>query len=266
LRQPIALLVVAASLLAFSAGGTTTQAAEQSATAPDTSTTSPQVHEESLTLTTEDAVKLQARLARPEGWQPRAGLAVLCHPHPQYGGTMDDPLIRAVGDALNAAGFATIRFNFRGTGRSGGEYAGGLKEPLDVLAAARYALNELQVGAGRLALVGYSFGAGMAAGALHQLPTPVAYAGIALPVPLKKPEEDWTGLYVAARPVLLVAGARDTLAPPAPLAELAAARSGNTRLEIIGGASHFFDAPAQRQAVAKAVVVFVRQVWNDGGH
>ncbi len=108
---------------------------------------------ESIQLTTSDGRQLSADLATPAG-TPRAGV-VACHPHPAYGGNRFNGMVDALFSALPAAGFVTLRFDFR---VGGGD---GVAERLDVIAALD-ALGE-RVDAG-LALVGYSFGAAVALG------------------------------------------------------------------------------------------------------
>ena len=70
--------------------------------------------------------------------RPRAGV-VLCHPHPQYGGTMRSLVVSALFEALPVAGYSVLRFNFRGVERSTGEYGGGVREPADVRGRTRRA-------------------------------------------------------------------------------------------------------------------------------
>src|ERR1700760_3100739 len=102
-------------------------------------------------------------LAAEVEWRAGAPLAVVCHPHPAFGGRMDTPLVLDLADALAAAGWATLRFNFRGLEGSGGKPTGGQAEHEDVAAAVAWARA---AGAPRVALVGYSFGALMAARAV----------------------------------------------------------------------------------------------------
>src|SRR5215510_7238151 len=82
--------------------------------------------------------------------------AVLCHPHPLYGGEMHNNVVSALADALQQAGVATLRFNFRGVGRSGGEHGGGEAEVEDVKAAVSYLLSRQAVPT--VVVAGYSFG------------------------------------------------------------------------------------------------------------
>ena len=99
--------------------------------------------------------KLEGRLELPEG-SPR-GCAVICHPHPLFGGTFQNTICVRAARALRGHGFATLRFNFRGVGKSEGVHDGEGGEEGDV----RAALDELYAQLGRLPAwaVGYSFGA-----------------------------------------------------------------------------------------------------------
>lgn len=86
--------------------------------------------------------------------------AVLCHPHPQMGGSMHDAVLGAVHDALVAQGVTTLRFNYRGVGASDGSYDNGQGETEDTLAALQWLRANTE--AKRILLAGYSFGGVMA--------------------------------------------------------------------------------------------------------
>ncbi len=94
-----------------------------------------------------------------DGADPEGAIALLCHPHPQYGGTMHDAVLDTAEKALAPAIRASLRFNFRGVGGSDGAFDGGDGEVDDVAAAADYLSSEFP--GARLWLVGYSFGAAM---------------------------------------------------------------------------------------------------------
>lgn len=84
---------------------------------------------------------------------PIKGIAIIAHPHPLYGGDMNNKVVQTLAKAFMAAGYKAIRFNFRGVGKSGGEYANGVGETDDLLAViAQYAPT------GNLCLGGFSFG------------------------------------------------------------------------------------------------------------
>ena len=115
------------------------------------------VEAERLVLETIDGVVLDGEAAVPPA--PWAA-AVVCHPHPLYGGDMRNNVVDALVRALSGAGVATVRFDFRGVGRSGGEHGDGETERLDVVAAID-AVAPL-AGDGPVLLAGYSFGAAVA--------------------------------------------------------------------------------------------------------
>jgi uncharacterized protein len=89
-------------------------------------------------------------------------IAVICHPHPQYGGEMNNNVVQALRDFFCARNVATLRFNFRSVGNSGGQHSDGRYEPLDVDAALAWAAKKAQDKTS-LILAGYSFGAWAAA-------------------------------------------------------------------------------------------------------
>ena len=174
---------------------------------------------------------------------------VLCHPPPEYGGTMDDGIVTGVGGSLQAAGIATLRFNVRGVGLSEGRHGGGIAEVDDVRAALDW-LAEHAPGA-RLALAGYSFGAAMAllAGAVD--PRPEKLAAIALPAAML----DANFLADCRTPTLFVHGDRDQFSPAAQFEALLARCPAETQVVRIPGADHFLYAYAER--VGESVVRFL---------
>ncbi|MCC6074688.1 alpha/beta hydrolase [Pseudomonas sp. GCM10022188] len=89
------------------------------------------------------------------------GLALICHPHPLFAGTMHNKVVSTLQRAARDAGYATLRFNFRGVGQSAGEHAHGEGEIDDAEAAARW-LRERHPGL-PLTLLGFSFGSCVAA-------------------------------------------------------------------------------------------------------
>jgi alpha/beta superfamily hydrolase len=206
----------------------------------------------SLTLATRDGVELEAERATPEATS-RASV-VLCHPHPQYGGTMRSIVISALFDALPAAGFTCLRFNFRGVERSTGTHDEGRGELLDVQAAiddagaARRAEEELL-------LVGWSFGADMTlATADARL---AAWIGIAPPLRFVG---DFDAVAHDARPKLLILGQHDEFRDPASVVEATDAWDA-TEIDVIAGASHFFVGRTDR--VVDATRAFVERVISD---
>jgi alpha/beta superfamily hydrolase len=102
---------------------------------------------------------LEAILETPATGEP-LGAAVVCHPHPQYGGTMHNKVVHTLARSFVRLGYATLRFNFRGTGGSDGEYDKGVGELDDARAALHWVRAEFA--AGPLWLAGFSFGAAIA--------------------------------------------------------------------------------------------------------
>ncbi|MBV8950599.1 MAG: alpha/beta hydrolase, partial [Actinobacteria bacterium] len=160
---------------------------------------------EALTLLTADGVHLEAEIAAAD--EPRA-CAVLCHPHPQYGGTMRSMVTGALFAALPAAGITTLRFNFRGVEGSEGLYDGGNLERLDVEAAidalAPSTLRASVADRVPLVLVGWSFGADMAL----SVRDPRVTAWVAIATPLRF-VHDVAGLEADPRPKFLVLAQHD---------------------------------------------------------
>lgn len=99
-------------------------------------------------------ITLEGQLHLPDTI-PASGI-VVCHPHPQYGGDMQNNVVEALCETAAANGVGALRFNFRGTGRSEGRYDNGIGEQEDVRAALAYLRDVPEVDAARVALAGYS--------------------------------------------------------------------------------------------------------------
>ena len=108
------------------------------------------------------AGRIEALRDQPEG--APVGSAVIAHPHPLFGGTMDNKVVQTLARAFVQCGWTALRFNFRGVGASEGAYDEGRGELQDLLAVAQQLAPE-----GPLALAGFSFGAFVAAQAVQQL-------------------------------------------------------------------------------------------------
>ncbi len=184
-----------------------------------------------LELMTADGVKLEAELSTPPS-STRCGI-VLCHPHPQYGGTMRSIVISALFDALPPLGVACLRFNFRGVEGSEGAHDAGNLERVDAETAVG-ALTDRVSPATPLILAGWSFGADMALSVRD--PRVTAWFAIAPPLVVV---HDVDGLGADPRPKLLALAQHDEYRDPAEITELAE-RWANTDVHVVGGASHFF--------------------------
>ncbi len=175
---------------------------------------------------------------------PRAA-AVVCHPHPEYGGDMDNTVVVAVADALVAAGVAALRFNFGGVGRSEGSYGGGPAEVADVRAAIAVLRRELP--AVPLVVVGYSFGAWVGSQAAADDTDVARMIAVAPPITFF----DWTFAASLPVPLAVVVGDRDQFCPLARLEKLALPMEKT----ILPGADHFFAGSTEN--VAQAVRAFI---------
>ncbi len=176
-----------------------------------------------------DAYQIEGRLSRGSA---RDGV-VITHPHPVYGGTMQNVVVVTIQRAFAGLGFTTLRFNFRGVGSSQGHYEDGIGEQRDVRQALAY-LTDLEIN--HLYLAGYSFGAwvnaqmGCLADALAgmvMVSPPAAFMDFGSPAPLK-----------CLR--LIVTGGRDDMAPVDRIRPLHAKWNPTARFEVIPQADHFY--------------------------
>jgi len=186
---------------------------------------------EARSILTNDGIALEAELATPVDFPLRAAV-VLCHPHPQYGGTMRSIVISALFAGLPRAGVACLRFNFRGVEASAGTHDAGRAEQLDVRAAVDTLGVEFPDSP--LLLTGWSFGADMALVTIDDR----IDAWFAIAPPLRF-ASDFSAVANDARPKLLALAEHDEFRPPeSVLAEVASWDA--THAEIVPGASHFF--------------------------
>jgi alpha/beta superfamily hydrolase len=188
---------------------------------------------------TEDGLSLQGELREADG-APR-GTAVLCHPHPRYGGSKDHPVLWALRNDLAAHRKLTVlSFNFRGVMGSQGDYGGGHDEVRDVAAA----VDRVRAQApGPTVLGGWSFGAWVAL--RHALGDERVKAVCLVAIPLgeaggRRPLPTLGDLEGLRTPVLLVAGDRDHICPVAELRNLAG-WIPQAEAVIVEGADHFFE-------------------------
>lgn len=175
---------------------------------------------------------LEGVLYSPADAKP-ASLAVVCHPHPQYGGDMHNFVVAAIVRGLMEAGFGALAFNFRGVGASEGSFDNGSGERDDVRSVLSYARS--LPGVQRVALAGYSFGAGMAAAAVDTSVT--ALGLIALPPGMVRPDN---ALKAYAGPVLMASGSNDHISPEHAIRALADSLPVAPQVIVVPGADHFW--------------------------
>jgi alpha/beta superfamily hydrolase len=176
---------------------------------------------------------LEARIEEPEpGTRPTA-VGVVCHPHPLYGGTMQNKVVHTLARAMQELGVPTVRFNFRGVDGSAGAYDGGVGELDDALAVCAWARRRW--GCDALWLAGFSFGSAVALQAAQTV-APRALVTVAPPVgriivaPVPRPACPW----------LVVQGDRDELVDVAQVQRWAGDFAPPPRLVVLEGAEHFF--------------------------
>lgn len=173
------------------------------------------------------SLRLEGRLGLVSG--PDA--VVITHPHPLYGGDLDNPVVAVLTAAYRRLGYSTLRFNFRGVGASEGRYAAGQGEQDDVRAAAAYLAG---LGKTVTDLAGYSFGAWVNLRLRPPLATVRRQLLVAPPVAL--PE------------LIVVVGDRDDFAAPDALRELLPVWQPAARLHVLAGVDHFYGNALDRLA------------------
>ncbi|MFZ0822362.1 MAG: alpha/beta fold hydrolase [Terriglobales bacterium] len=179
--------------------------------------------------------------------------AIVCHPHPLYGGTLHNKVVFHAMKALNSFGFPVLRFNFRGTGLSEGEHAGGVGEVDDVRAALDWLEREFTL---PVIFAGFSFGAAVGLRAAYADPRVAALIALglpAVPVPSDSGEPrvyDFDFLRECAKPKLFVSGSRDQFAPAGKLEALVDTFAEPKKLVRIEAGDHFFEGRLKEMRVA----------------
>lgn len=175
---------------------------------------------------------------------PSGRYAVLCHPHPRYGGTMDDAVVGLMRDRWMATGGGVLRFNFRSVGASEGKHDVGLSEFEDVVAVVEWLRQHHDVEF--LLLGGYSFGASMALQAVPHTSEMLRSTNYLLLIapPTKHLHDGGSTL----PPTTIISGTADTFVDVEKIKEIEAidatdymeAIRGGLKLRLIEGADHFF--------------------------
>ena len=170
--------------------------------------------------------------------------AVVCHPHPLFGGTLHNKVVFHTMKALNSFGFPVLRFNFRGAGLSQGEHDHGNGEVEDVRAALNWLDAEFHL---PLVFAGFSFGSAVGLRAACSDARVKALIGVGVPaIPVAVDAEaprvyTFDFLRECMKPKLFVSGARDQFGPRAKLEALVASAAEPKKLVVIEGADHFFE-------------------------
>jgi alpha/beta superfamily hydrolase len=208
---------------------------------------------ERVTLTG-PAGDIEARIETPQGTSAVEGFGVVCHPHPLFGGTLDNKVVYTLARSFHDLGMPTIRFNFRGVGKSAGSFADGIGETEDALAVIA-AGREKWPGAG-LWLAGFSFGGAVAIRAAASAePARV----VAVAPAIKRVSLD--GVSVPSCPWLIVQGDADELVNVEEVVEWANPKdhplANPPEIVVLPGVEHFFH--GKLNELREAVTAFARK-------
>ncbi len=158
---------------------------------------------------------------------------VVTHPHPLYGGDMNNLVVESIVHVYHMKGYSTLKFNFRGVGRSQGAYDNGLGEQKDVLSALSFLAD---MGMERIDLAGYSFGAWVNAHALQKDTLAEQMIMVSPPVGFM----DFRSIVTMNSLKFVVTGNRDDIAPANVIEKMISTWNPNARFEVIDGADHFY--------------------------
>jgi uncharacterized protein len=190
-----------------------------------------------------------------EGSQQATHAALVCHPHPLYGGTLHNKVVFQCMKALNSFGFPVLRFNFRGAGLSQGEHDNGLGEKDDVRTALDWLDHEFHL---PLIVAGFSFGAAVGLPVACADPRVTALIGLGTPLtPENGRAYDLSSLSNCAKPKLFVSGTRDQFGPRASLHAFVESLPPPKKLVLIEAAGHFFE--GRLRELREAIETWVKE-------
>jgi alpha/beta superfamily hydrolase len=183
------------------------------------------------------AGRLEALLNR--GAENATHAALVCHPHPLFGGTLHNKVVFHTMKALNSFGFPVLRFNFRGAGLSQGEHDSGQGELDDVRAALDWLGRKFHL---PLIFAGFSFGAAVGLRAACPDSRVKAVIGVGTPIlPVENRVYDLDFVQSCAKPKLFVSGGNDKYGPRERLEPFVDSVPEPKKLVIIESADHFFE-------------------------
>jgi alpha/beta superfamily hydrolase len=173
---------------------------------------------------------------------PPIGTAIVCHPHPQHGGTMDNKVVQTLARAVLQLGWRSVRFNFRGIGASQGGWDDGVGEIDDAMAV----IDAQRDASAPLLLAGFSFGGYVASQAAQRLPDGAKAAQLVL----VGPSTEKQAMATVPPETIVVHGEVDDVVPLS--ATLAWARPQSLPVIVLPGVGHFFHG---QLALLKSVLV-----------
>lgn len=175
---------------------------------------------------------LEVAIAAPKG-EARSITGVICHPHPLYGGTMNNKVVTTVFRAFQSCGLNAVRFNYRGVGNSTGEYGKGIGESADCLAVVNWVKTQRPNDA--IVLAGFSFGAYVATRVATEVP-----ASLLITVAPPVHHFDFNNMIMPVCPWYVIQGDQDEVVPPKEVYAWVKQLSPSPNLIILPDASHFF--------------------------
>lgn len=182
--------------------------------------------------------------------------ALVCHPHPLYGGTLHNKVVFHTMKALNSFGYPVLRFNFRGAGLSQGEHDNGIGEVHDVQASLNWLDREFHL---PMILAGFSFGAAVGLQVACSDPRVQAAIGLGIPVvPADERSYSFDFLAGCAKRKLFVSGARDQFSPRNKLQEVINSVPDPKKLVFIEGADHFFE--GRLRELRETIETWIREI------
>ncbi len=193
---------------------------------------------------------IEALLSEREG-ERAAIAAVVCHPHPLYGGTLHNKVVHRVASTLHGLGATVLRFNFRGVGKSAGTHDRGAGELDDARVAVEFLRERLPEA--RLWIAGFSFGAWIAARLAAKTPEIEKLILVAPGIRTSS----FAAMHECTTPKLVLQGTADDTCPLEDLEREFPLWAEPKRLEKIAGASHFFD--RQLGPLGERLAVAVRE-------
>ena len=201
---------------------------------------------------TEKRIFFEAEGLKLEGMQadfPGDKGVVISHPHPLYGGTMHNNVVKAIAAAYQDQGYTTLRFNFRGVEKSEGQYDNGAGEQQDVRGAVNYLSN---LDKQQLDLAGYSFGAWVIAVGLKK------YESVRRVVMVSPPVDfvDFGFLEHSPKIQLVISGSRDDIGGYRKIEEMLPKWNDKALLKVIDGADHFYS--GHEQELIDVITEFLR--------
>ena len=180
-------------------------------------------------------IHLEGMLGYDEETVPGPGV-LICHPHPQFGGSMDNNVVWALFDAFARGGYIAVAFNFRGVGRSGGRHEDGEGEIRDVLGVLDWLEGRPETKGFGLGILGYSFGAWVGLRAAVGESRVRCVGAVAPPLAMYSFEF----LNELPSPLFVVSGDRDPFCPSDVKELLSATQASDRSWKVLEGADHFF--------------------------